>query len=82
MSNPSDNIRTIRHDLSPCLFNYLRDDNAPAILHEILTTGTLFSMEHDYICFTDAPITCYLSNLNISTVLKKWGVKPCFPHME
>ena len=49
MSNPSDNIRTIRHDLSPYLFNFLRDDDAPTILHEILTSGTLLSKEHEYI---------------------------------
>ena len=78
MSNPSDNIRTIRHDLSPYLFNYLRDDNAPAILHEILTTGTLLSMEHDYICFTEAPITCYLSNLKYFDSFKEKGHKAMF----
>lgn len=63
MSNLSDKIRTIRHDLSPYLFNFLRENDAPTILHEILTSGTLLSKEHEYICFTDAPITCYLSNL-------------------
>lgn len=78
MSNPSDNIRTIRRDLSPYLFNYLRDDNAPAILHEILATGTLLSMEHDYICFTDAPITCYLSNLKYFDSFKEKGRKAMF----
>ena len=78
MSNPSDNIRIIRHDLSPYLFNYLRDDNAPNILHEILTTGTLLSLKHDYICFTDAPITCYLSNLDYFDKFKKIGCKPMF----
>lgn len=78
MGNPSDNIRTIRHDLSPYLFNYLRDDNAPDILHEILTTGTLRAIENEFICFTDAPITCYLTNLRYFESWKQRGRKAMF----
>ena len=78
MSNPSDNIRTIRRDLSPYLFNFLRDDDAPTILHEILTSGILLSKEHEYICFTDAPITCYLSNLEYFNSWKERGYKAMF----
>ncbi|MSS17594.1 hypothetical protein [Sodaliphilus pleomorphus] len=35
-------------------------------------------MEHDYICFTDAPITCYLSNLKYFDSFKEMGRKAMF----
>ena len=52
--------------------------DAPTILHEILTNGTLLSKKHEYICFTDAPITCYLSNLEYFDSWKERGFKAMF----
>lgn len=72
MKNPSENLRKMRIDLSPYLFTFLRDDHPQEILHEILTTGRLMSKNNDYICFTDAPITCYLPTLEY---FKEWKDK-------
>lgn len=78
MSNPSDKIRSKRADLSPYLFNFLRDEDAPEVLSEILTTGILKSIKHPYICFTDAPITCYLPNLEYFNSWKEKGWEAMF----
>lgn len=72
MKNPSNNLRKLRIDLSPYLFTFLKDDHPSEILHEILTSGVLKSEKHNYICFTDAPITCYLPNLEY---FEKWKDK-------
>lgn len=76
--NPSDRIRTKRPDLSPYLFNFLRDNEAPETLHQILTYGTLISKENEFICFTDAPITCYLPNLEYFDDWKQRGYHAMF----
>ena len=73
LKNPSDNIRVNRPDLSPYLFSFLRDDNPREILHAILRDGELLSVENNYICFTDAPITCYLPNLDYFNSWKEKG---------
>lgn len=72
MKNPSNNLRKLRIDLSPYLFTFLKDEHPCEILHEILTSGVLKSEKHNYICFTDAPITCYLPNLEY---FEKWKNK-------
>lgn len=74
MGNPSNNLRKLRIDLSPYLFTFLKDERPVEIFHEILTTGLLKSERHDYICFTDAPITCYLPNLEY---FEEWKNKGC-----
>lgn len=79
-SNPSDKLRINRPDLSPYLFTFLRDQYPQEILHIILTEGRLLSSEHDYICFTDAPITCYLPNLDYFNSWKERGRSAMFTY--
>lgn len=78
MLNPSENLRKKRMDLSPYLFTFLRDSNSKGTLHEILTTGKLISNKNDFICFTEAPITCYLSELEYFDTWKSNGFHAMF----
>lgn len=80
VKNPSDSIRVKRPDLSPYLFNFLRDDHPQEILHAILRDEVLQSEENDYICFTDAPITCYLPNLEYFNSWKEKGRTAMFSY--
>ena len=78
MANPSDILRKRRMDLSPYLFTFLRDDHPQETLHEVLTTGKLMSKDNDFICFTDAPITCYLPTLEYFEEWKNKGRRAMF----
>lgn len=61
--NPSENLVKNRNDLSPYLFHFTKGEDAYNKLESILNQLKLISNTHDYICFTETPITHFKENL-------------------
>lgn len=61
--SPSENLVKIRNDLSPYLFHFTKGEDAYDKLVNILNQLKLISHTHDYICFTETPITHFSENL-------------------
>ena len=61
--NPSENLVKNRNDLSPYLFHFTKGEDAYDKLVNILNQLKLISHTHDYICFTETPITHFSENL-------------------
>lgn len=61
--NPSENLVKNRNDLSPYLFHFTKGEDAYDKLTNILNQLKLTSSTHDYICFTETPITHFGENL-------------------
>ena len=61
--NPSENLVKNRNDLSPYLFHFTKGEDAYNKLVNILNQLKLISSTHDYICFTETPITHFRENL-------------------
>ena len=61
--NPSENLVKNRNDLSPYLFHFTKGEDAYDKLTNILNQLKLTSSTHDYICFTETPITHFRENL-------------------
>lgn len=61
--NPSENLVKNRNDLSPYLFHFTKREDAYDKLVNILNQLKLISNTHDYICFTETPITHFRKNL-------------------
>lgn len=61
--NPSANLTKDRKDLSPYLFHFTKGADAYDRLVNILTQLKLVSDAHNYICFTETPITLFKENL-------------------
>ena len=61
--NPSENLVKNRNDLSPYLFHFTKGEDAYDKLVNILNQLKLISNTHDYICFTETPITHFRKNL-------------------
>lgn len=61
--NPSANLTNDRKDLSPYLFHFTKGPDAFDRLVNILTQLRLVPGAHDYICFTETPITHFKENL-------------------
>ena len=61
--NPSENLVKNRNDLSPYLFHFTKGEDAYDKLVNILNQLKLISNTHDYICFTETPITHFRENL-------------------
>ena len=61
--NPSANLTKNRKDLSPYLFHFTKGADAYDRLVNILTQLKLVSDAHNYICFTETPITLFKENL-------------------
>lgn len=61
--NPSENLVKNRNDLSPYLFHFTKGEDAYDKLESILNQLKLISNTHDYICFTETPITHFKENL-------------------
>ena len=64
--NPSENLVKNRNDLSPYLFHFTKGKDAKDAynnLVNILNQLKLTSNTHDYICFTETPITHFRENL-------------------
>lgn len=61
--NPSENLVKNRNDLSPYLFHFTKGEDAYDKLVNILNQLKLISNTHDYICFTETPITYFRKNL-------------------
>lgn len=57
MTNPSQNIRERKRDLSPYLFHFTKGADCKERLDSILLEECLKS-ELGYICFTESPLTC------------------------
>ena len=62
--NPSENLVKNRNDLSPYLFHFTKGEDAYNKLVNILNQLKLISNTHDYICFTETPITHFIENLS------------------
>lgn len=61
--NPSANLTKDRKDLSPYLFHFTKGADAYDRLVNILNQLKLVSDAHNYICFTETPITLFKENL-------------------
>ena len=61
--NPSENLVKNRNDLSPYLFHFTKGEDAYDKLTNILDQLKLTSSTHNYICFTETPITHFRENL-------------------
>lgn len=61
--NPSENLVKNRNDLSPYLFHFTKGEDAYNKLESILNQLKLISNTHNYICFTETPITHFKENL-------------------
>ena len=61
--NPSNILRKIRKDLSPYLFHFTKGDRPMESLQNILSEMKLYSQVKEYVCFTEAPITSFIYNL-------------------
>lgn len=61
--NPSENLVKNRNDLSPYLFHFTKGEDAYDKLTNILNQLKLTSSTHDYICFTETPMTHFRENL-------------------
>ncbi|PWL84473.1 MAG: hypothetical protein DBY24_01685 [Prevotellaceae bacterium] len=61
--NPSENLVKNRNDLSAYLFHFTKGEDAYDKLTNILNQLKLTSSTHDYICFTETPITHFRENL-------------------
>ncbi|WP_299168448.1 hypothetical protein [uncultured Bacteroides sp.] len=61
--NPSENLVKNRNDLSPYLFHFTKGEDAYDKPESILNQLKLISNTHDYICFTETPITHFKENL-------------------
>ena len=61
--NRSENLVKNRNDLSPYLFHFTKGEDAYDKLTNILDQLKLTSSTHNYICFTETPITHFRENL-------------------
>lgn len=78
INNKSNLLRSQRDDLSPYLFHYAGGSDPSKIMESILSEKCLKSQKHNYICFTEAPVTSYIMLLEYMYV--KYPKNPMYSY--
>lgn len=72
MKNPSENLRMRKPDLSPYLFHFTSSDAPIDRMINILSEKCLKTDRHDYICFTESPLSHSMEQFNYMYSFYPW----------